>query len=109
MDWAGETTTNVYEHRLTIVRNIPKLPATEYLTVVDNYDSWNTKMRRFFGRGDTFSNTWKYFNGTSTDGKARRTTWLHHASYVAEATATVLTSRTWTTATPDISIPSKWA
>ncbi len=37
-----------YENRLAIVKNLPKLPAMEHLTGVDNYDGWNTKMRRFF-------------------------------------------------------------
>ncbi len=44
--------TGNYENRLAIVKNLPKLPATEHLTGVDNYDGWNTKMRRFFAAFD---------------------------------------------------------
>ncbi len=44
--------TGNYENRLAIVKNLPKLPATEHLTGVGNYDGWNTKMRRFFAAFD---------------------------------------------------------
>ncbi len=44
--------TGIYENRLAIVKNLPKLPVTEHLTGVDNYDGWNTKMRRFFAAFD---------------------------------------------------------
>ncbi len=44
--------TGNYENRLAIVKNLPKLPAAEHLTGVDNYDGWNTKMRRFFAAFD---------------------------------------------------------
>ncbi len=47
-----ELATGNYENRLAIVKNLPKLPATEHLTGVDNYDGWNTKMRRFFAAFD---------------------------------------------------------
>ncbi len=44
--------TDNYENRLAIVKNLPKLPATELLMGVENYDGWNTKMRRFFAAFD---------------------------------------------------------
>ncbi len=44
--------TGNYENRLAIVKSLPKLPATEHLMGVDNYDGWNTKMRRFFAAFD---------------------------------------------------------
>ncbi len=47
-----ELATGNYENRLAKVKNLPKLPTTEHLTGVDNYDGWNTKMRRFFAAFD---------------------------------------------------------
>ncbi len=44
--------TGNYESRLVIVKNLPKLLATEHLTGADNYDGWNTKMKRFFAAFD---------------------------------------------------------
>ncbi len=44
--------TMTVEHRLAIVRNLQKLPATEFLMGADNYDGWNTKMKRFFAAFD---------------------------------------------------------
>ncbi len=47
-----ELATGNYENRLAIVKNLPKLLAMEHLTRVDNYDGWNTKMRRFLAAFD---------------------------------------------------------